>query len=86
MRVLILSPATTPLGVLRSLAALGVEPIVACAGGDVETDGLLQFGRVSTRGDRDNPMDLRWSRRGLRALVRQSRPELLHIVGDPWTP
>jgi glycosyltransferase involved in cell wall biosynthesis len=86
VRVLILSPATPPRGVLRSLTTLGVEPIVACADGEIETDGLIQFVRVSTRGDHDNPMDLRWSRRGLRALVRESGPQLIHIVGDPWTP
>lgn len=86
MRVLILSPATPPRGVLRSLATLGVEPIVACAGAEIETEELIQFLRVSTRGDHDNPMDLRWSRRGLRAVVRESRPQLMHIVGDPWTP
>jgi glycosyltransferase involved in cell wall biosynthesis len=31
-------------------------------------------------------MDLRWSRKALRTLVRDLRPDLLHIVGDPWTP
>jgi glycosyltransferase involved in cell wall biosynthesis len=63
-----------------------VEPIVACASGQSETDGLIQYVRVSTRGDHDNAMDLRWSRRALRTLVRDSAPHLIHIVGDPWTP
>ncbi|MES1259514.1 MAG: glycosyltransferase, partial [Gemmatimonadota bacterium] len=36
--------------------------------------------------DPSKPMDLRWSRRGLRAIVRDLRPALLHVVGDPWTP
>lgn len=86
MRVLILSPGTPPRGVLRSLTTLGVEPIIACADGEIETEGLIQFVRVSTRGDHHNPVDLRWSRRGLRAMVRESGPQLMHIVGDPWTP
>lgn len=71
---------------LRALTALGVEPVVARAGGESETDGLIQYVRISVRGDRSNPMDLRWSRRGLRALVRDSGPQLIHIVGDPWSP
>lgn len=86
MRVLILSPTPPPRGVLRSLASLGVEPIVARANVEGETDGLVHYLRVSCRGDADKPMDLRWSRRGLRAVVRDVRPQLLHVVGDPWTP
>lgn len=86
MRVLILSPAPPARGVLRSLTSLGVEPIVARATGEGETDGLIQYLRVGSRGDIDKPTDLRWSRRGLRAVVRDVRPQLLHVVGDPWTP
>lgn len=86
MRVLILSPTPPPRGVLRSLTSLGVEPIVARANADGETDGVIQYLRVSSRGDPDKPMDLRWSRRGLRAIVRDVGPALLHVVGDPWTP
>lgn len=86
MRVLILSPASPPRGVLRSLSSLGVEPVVARPDGDSETDGLIQYVRVSARGDRERPMDLRWSRRALRAMVRDVGPQLIHIMGDPWTP
>lgn len=68
------------------MTSLGVEPIVARANGEGETDGLIQYLRVSSRGDADKPMDLRWSRRGLRAVVRDVRPQLLHMVADPWTP
>ena len=46
----------------------------------------MQYIRVASRGDGSNPADLRWSRRGLRAVVRDVRPQLLHVVGDPWTP
>jgi glycosyltransferase involved in cell wall biosynthesis len=31
-------------------------------------------------------VNLRWSRKSLRTLVRDTGPDLLHIVGDPWTP
>jgi len=86
VRILILATAEPPRGVLRSLANLGIEPVVARPGGETESDGLIQFVRVSSRGDPKKPQDLRWSRRGLRALVRDVGPKLLHIVGDPWTP
>ena len=86
MRIFILSPAPPPRGVLRSLTSLGVEPIVARAGGEGETDGLVQYLRVASRGDPTKPADLRWSRRALRAVVRDVGPALLHVVGDPWTP
>lgn len=86
MRVLILSPLLPPRGVLRSLTSFGVEPIVARADGESETDGQIQYVRVSSRGDAQKPLDLRWSRRGLRAVVRDAGPALIHVVGDPWTP
>lgn len=86
MRVLLLSPQPTPTGVLRSLTTLGVQPIVARPGGDTETDGEIQFVRVASRGDPESSRDLRWSRRGLRTVVRDARPDLVHVVGDPWTP
>lgn len=86
MRVLILAPEPPSRGVLHSLVALGVEPIVARAGGDSETDGLVRFVRVQARGDASDPLNLRWSRKSLRTLVRDTRPNLLHIIGDPWTP
>lgn len=86
MRILILSATPPPRDVLRSLTSLGVEPIVVRPSGDSETDGLIRYLRVASRGHADRPMDLRWSRRSLRAAVRDVRPELMHIVGDPWTP
>ena len=86
MHVLILSADSPPRGVLRTLPSLGVAPIVARPGGETETDGLVQFIRVAARGEVRDPMDLRWSRRGLRSLMRDIHPNLLHIVSDPWTP
>lgn len=49
-------------------------------------DGLVRYLRVAARGERGNPIDLRWSRKSLRAAIRDAGPALLHIVGDPWTP
>jgi glycosyltransferase involved in cell wall biosynthesis len=86
VRTFILAPEPPPLGVLRSLTSLGIEPIVARPGGETETIGLVQFVRVSARGSARNPLDLRWSRKHLRSVVRDIGPRILHIVGDPWTP
>jgi glycosyltransferase involved in cell wall biosynthesis len=86
VRVLILAPEPPTRGILHSLVALGIEPIVARPGGDSETEGLVRFERVQARGDASDPLNLRWSRKSLRTLVRDTRPDLLHIVGDPWTP
>jgi glycosyltransferase involved in cell wall biosynthesis len=86
VRVLILPVVIPPSGVLRSLTTLGVQPVVARTDGASEMDGLVQYIHVACRGDRADPNDLRWSRRALRSVVRDVRPELIHIVGDPWTP
>lgn len=86
VRILILAPTPPSRGVLRSLVALDVEPIVARPHGDSETDGMIRLERVKARGEPADPMDLRWSRKALRTLVRDVRPDLIHVVGDPWTP
>ncbi|HEY4321867.1 MAG TPA: glycosyltransferase family 4 protein [Gemmatimonadales bacterium] len=86
MRIFLLSSTTPVRGVLRSLANLGVEPVVPRPNGDNETDGLVRFVRVAARGDVTDARDLRWSRRGLRAMVRDVGPELIHLAADPWTP
>jgi glycosyltransferase involved in cell wall biosynthesis len=86
VRVLILSPEPPSRGLLQSVAALGVEPLVARGKGEIETDGLVRYERVAARGDPADPMDYRWSRKALRDLVRDLRPDLLHLIGDPWTP
>jgi glycosyltransferase involved in cell wall biosynthesis len=86
MRGLILSPEPPARGILQSLAAHGVEPIVARAKGDPETVGQVRYERVPARGDPHDPSDFRWSRKPLRELVRDIRPDLIHLIGDPWTP
>jgi glycosyltransferase involved in cell wall biosynthesis len=72
--------------VLQALVALQVEPVVARASGVTETDGMVRYERVTVRGHPGDPTDLRWSRKALRTLVRDLRPDLLHLMGDPWTP
>jgi glycosyltransferase involved in cell wall biosynthesis len=86
VRVLILSPYSTPPAILRSLGTSGVEVIVAEPSSRPSALDQSQLVRVATRGDPDNPLDLRWSRRALRNAVRDVGPELLHVVGDPWSP
>lgn len=86
MRILILAPEPPPRGVLHALVAAGIEPVVARPRGETETDGLVRYERVAARGNPADPTDLRWTRKALRTLVRDLRPALLHVVGDPWTP
>lgn len=86
MRVLILSPEPPARGILQSLPPHGVEVIVARAKGDTETHGLVRYERLPARGDPHDAMDFRWSRKPLRELVRDTRPDLIHLIGDPWTP
>lgn len=86
MRVLILSPEPPARGILQSLPPHGVEVIVARAKGDAETLGLVRYERLAARGDPHDAMDFRWSRKALRELVRDTRPDLMHLIGDPWTP
>ena len=86
MRILILAPEPPPRGTLHALVAAGVEPVVARPGGETETEGLVRYERVTARGNPGDAMDLRWSRKALRTLVRDLRPDVIHVVGDPWTP
>ncbi len=86
MRILLLSPDEPPPGLLHALVALDIVPVVIRHGRDGATDGAIEYLRVATRGDAASPADLRWSRKALRAAVRDAAPVLLHLVGDPWTP
>src|SRR5664279_1582181 len=86
MRVLLLSPEEPPPGLLHALVALDIAPVVICHGHEGATNGELEYIRVASRGDAESPADLRWSRKALRAAVRDAAPALLHLVGDPWTP
>ncbi len=86
MRTLLLSAEPIPPGVLHSLAALGVTPVVAVADGESGEHGAVRYERLAARGRQGDPIHLRWSRRALRTLVRDLRPDLLHVAGDPWTP
>jgi glycosyltransferase involved in cell wall biosynthesis len=86
VRVLLLSTHPPVRGVLQAIASHGIEALaisdVRPDSGEPSTSAVY----VSARGARDNPVDLRWSRRGLRAAMRDVRPDVLHITGDPWTP
>ena len=86
MHVLILAPEPPSRGVLQSIASHGVIPIVAHPRESSGPDGMVIHERVPARGDPQDPLSFRWSRRALRTLVRDKRPDLLHLIGDPWTP
>lgn len=86
MRVLILAPEPPARGILQSLTPHGVEPVVARAKGEAELDGRVRYERIAARGDPADPTDFKWSRKALRVMVRDLRPDLIHLVGDPWTP
>lgn len=86
MRILILSPDLPSHGVVQSLAAQGVEPVVALASGESRTHGVIRYERIASRGDHGDPLHLRWSKKALRTFVRDLRPDLIHVVGDPWIP
>ncbi len=86
MNVLLLSPDEPSDSFLRALVTLGVTPTVLRPRGESSTDGAVTVVRVAARGEAKNPLDLRWSRKGLRSAIREAAPTLVHIVGDPWTP
>lgn len=86
MRILLLTTDPIAPGVLQSLAALGVEPVVAVPSGESVARGAVRFERVTARGEQGDPLHLRWSRKALRTVVRDLRPDLIHLGGDPWTP
>jgi glycosyltransferase involved in cell wall biosynthesis len=65
---------------------LGFVPIVAVPRGDAHAGDGVSYVRVTSRGEVGDPTDLRWSRKALRAAIRDAGPDLVHVVGDPWTP
>lgn len=84
MRTLLLAAQPIPSGVIAALDTLGAD--VGVVRSATDPDGTPSPLRVPTRGDPTHPRDLRWSRRALRTAVRDYRPDLLHIIADPWTP
>ncbi len=86
MHVLILAPEPPSRGVLQSVTSHGIIPIVVRPREPAGPDGMVIHERVAARGDPHDPLSFRWSRRALRTVLRDKRPELLHLIGDPWTP
>lgn len=86
MRVLILAPTPPARGVLHALVPHGIVPIVAHSRGASTVEGLVVHEHIAGRGDPADPMDLRFSRKALRTAVRDLRPDLIHVIADPWTP
>ncbi len=86
MKIFILAPEPPPPSVLHHLTSLGVEPTVAMVRAESMSESGVHYRHVTARGQSGDPLDLRWSRKALRAAIREVGPALLHIVGDPWTP
>lgn len=86
MRVLLLAVNEPLPGVVQSLVGIGIEPVVATARGESTTVGAVRYARLPARGEPGDAIHLRWSRKMLRNLVRDLKPDLIHIGADPWTP
>lgn len=70
---------------LRELASLGWSMTVAVPGGSSESDGQLRVAPVPATGPADDPEGRRWSRRALRKLFSDVRPDLVQIEEEPGT-
>jgi glycosyltransferase involved in cell wall biosynthesis len=81
---------------LRSLAGLGVTLTVAVPDRWSSTDGTphrtdwgddagVKVVPIPVRGPVSRPERLLWSRKTLRRLLNDFRPDLLHIEEEPWT-
>ena len=71
---------------LRELAGLGWSITVALPGGAAAMDGAIRLCPIPVSGSLDDPQQLRWSRRALRKLLTDVRPDLVHVEEAPGTP
>ena len=71
---------------LRELAGLGWSITVAIPGGAAAMDGAIRLCPIPVSGSLDDPQQLRWSRRALRKLLTDVRPDLVHVEEAPGTP
>lgn len=69
----------------RELAGLGWDVVLATPGGEAGTDGPLRLAPIPVRGNPDDQWSLRWSRRALRRLLSDTRPDLVHLEDEPGT-
>jgi glycosyltransferase involved in cell wall biosynthesis len=71
---------------LRELAGLGWSVVAAVPGGSVASDGPVRIAPIPATGVPEEPRSRRWSGRALRRLLRDFRPDIVHIEEDPGTP
>lgn len=88
MRAVIVSQAyldPAQRGKLRALTGLGASVVAAVPGGDAGDDAGVRLAPIPTRGDPAAPAGLRWSRRALRRLFTDFRPDIVQIEEEPPT-
>lgn len=71
---------------LRELVGLGWSITVAIPGGGADMDGAIRLSPIPASGSPAEPGRLRWSRRALRKLLTDARPDIVHIEEAPGTP
>ena len=72
-------------GKLRALAGQGATLVAALPGGVTGEDGGVRLVPIPAQGDPERPERLRWSRRALRRLLADVRPDVLQIEEEPDT-
>lgn len=88
MRALILSQVYTDESdrrKLRELAGLGWAITAALPGGTTGADGPVRLAPVPVSGPEDDPFRRRWSRRTVRTLLTDVRPDVVQIEEEPGT-
>ncbi|HLS46992.1 MAG TPA: glycosyltransferase [Gemmatimonadales bacterium] len=84
-------------GRLRALAGLGCEVIAGVpdrwevqpgviARPEWAPDGSVQIAPLPVTGNVDDPTAFQWRGRSLRKLLRETRPDIVEIADEPWTP
>jgi glycosyltransferase involved in cell wall biosynthesis len=99
MRAVVLSHAylePARRGRLRALAGLGCQITAAVPDrwqlmpgllrrAQWEDDGGVQIVPVAVGGQIEDPAEVRWSRRAVRRLLKEARPDIVQIEEEPWT-
>jgi len=71
-------------GKLRALAGMGVSLTVAVPGGGTTEDAGVRLVSIPAKGNPADP-SCRWSRKAIRALLTDRRPDLIQIEEEPWS-
>jgi glycosyltransferase involved in cell wall biosynthesis len=68
---------------LKELAGLGWSVTLALPGGIADMDGSIRIAPVPASGSASEPGGQRWSRRVLRRILTDVRPDIVHIEEEP---